>query len=70
MNISNEITYVAADEQHQVIPYVRVKDPQGRITEYFAKDSSLTKDQIAKATQAANGLRGLPQSSDAHLYSP
>ncbi len=51
MNISNEITYVAADEQHQVIPYVRVKDPQGRITEYFAKDSSLTKDQIAKATK-------------------
>jgi len=51
MNISNEITYVAADEQHQVIPYVRVKDPQGRITEYFAKDSSLTKEQIAKASK-------------------
>jgi len=51
MNIANEITYVAADEQHQIIPYVHVKDLQGRVTEYFAKDSSLTKDQIAQATK-------------------
>jgi NapC/NirT cytochrome c family protein len=49
MNISNEISYVASDEQHQVIPYVHVKDTQGRVTEYVAKDSTLSKDQIAKA---------------------
>jgi nitrate/TMAO reductase-like tetraheme cytochrome c subunit len=49
MNISNEITYVASDEQHQTIPYVHVKDVQGRVTDYFAKDSNLSKDQIAKA---------------------
>ena len=49
MNISNEITYVATDEQRQTIAYVRAKDLQGRVTEYFAKDSTLTKDQIAKA---------------------
>ncbi len=49
MNIANEITYVASDEQRQVIPYVHVKNRQGRVTEYFAKDSSLTKDQIAAA---------------------
>lgn len=48
MNIANEITYVA-DEKRQVIPYVHVKNMQGRVTEYFAKDSALTKDQIAKA---------------------
>jgi nitrate/TMAO reductase-like tetraheme cytochrome c subunit len=51
MNISNEITYVAGDEQHQVIPYVHVKDVQGRVTEYFAKDSTLSRDQIAKAAK-------------------
>jgi hypothetical protein len=51
MNIANEINYVAADEQHQVIPYIHVKDMQGRVTEYFAKDSKLTKDQIAKSPQ-------------------
>ena len=49
MNIANEITYVATDERRQTIPYIHVKDMQGRETEYFAKDSPLTKDQIAKA---------------------
>jgi nitrate/TMAO reductase-like tetraheme cytochrome c subunit len=51
MNISNEIKYVAADEKRQVIPYIHVKDAQGRVTEYFAKDSTMSKDQIAKATR-------------------
>jgi nitrate/TMAO reductase-like tetraheme cytochrome c subunit len=48
MNIANKIDYVAADEKHQVIPYIHVEDQQGRVTEYFAKDSTLTKDQITK----------------------
>ncbi len=51
MNISNEIAYVSTDDDHQVIPYVHVKDMQGRVTEYYAKDSTLSKDQIAKAAQ-------------------
>jgi hypothetical protein len=33
-----------------VIPYIHVKDSQGRVTEYFAKDSTMSKEQIAKAT--------------------
>jgi nitrate/TMAO reductase-like tetraheme cytochrome c subunit len=49
MNIANKIDYVEADDKRQVIPYVHVEDMQGRITEYYAKDSTLTKDQIAKA---------------------
>jgi nitrate/TMAO reductase-like tetraheme cytochrome c subunit len=48
MNIGNKIDYVAADEKHQVIPYIHVEDLQGRVTEYYAKDSTLSKDQIAK----------------------
>lgn len=51
MNIANEITYVSSDEQRQVIPYIHVKDMQGRVTEYFAKDASLTKQQIAALPQ-------------------
>ena len=47
MNIGNEISYVAADDKRQVIPYMYVKDMQGQMTEYFAKDSPLSKDQIA-----------------------
>jgi len=49
MNISNEITYIATDDQRQVIPYIHLKDHQGRVTEFFAKDSTLTKEQIAKS---------------------
>ena len=49
MNIANQIDYVAADEKRQVIPYIHVKDVQGRVTEYYAQDSTLSKEQIAKA---------------------
>jgi nitrate/TMAO reductase-like tetraheme cytochrome c subunit len=49
MNIANKIDYVAADDKRQVIDYIRVEDMQGRVTEYYAKDSKLSKDQIAKA---------------------
>ena len=49
MNIANKIDYVAADEQRQTVAYVHVEDLQGRVTEYYAKDSKLSKDQIAKA---------------------
>src|SRR5579859_924899 len=51
MNIGNKIDYVAADEKRQVIPYIHVEDQQGRITEYYAKDSTLSKDQLAKAAR-------------------
>jgi nitrate/TMAO reductase-like tetraheme cytochrome c subunit len=48
MNIANEIDYVATDEKRQVIPYIYVKDMQGRVTEYFAQDPNLNKEQIVK----------------------
>jgi len=32
-----------------VIPYIHVKDMQGRVTEYLAKDANLSKQQIAAA---------------------
>jgi nitrate/TMAO reductase-like tetraheme cytochrome c subunit len=49
MNTGNVITYVAADEKREVIPYIHVKDLQGRVTEYYAKDSKLSNEQIAQA---------------------
>ena len=66
MNIGNKIDYVAADEKRQVIPYIHVEDQQGRVTEYYAKDSTLSKDQIGSVA-APHGLRGLSQPSHAHL---
>ncbi|MBV8206576.1 MAG: NapC/NirT family cytochrome c [Acidobacteria bacterium] len=47
MNIANRITYVATDPQRQSIPWVRVEDNAGHVTDYMAKSSSLTPQQIA-----------------------
>ena len=49
MNIANQIDYVAADEKRQIIPYIHVRDMQGRVTEYYAQDSTMKKEDIAKA---------------------
>ena len=48
-NIENRIIYLASDPQHQVIPWVQARDPEGRSTVYVAKDSSLTPEQIQKS---------------------
>ena len=57
MNIGNKIDYVTADDKRQVIPTSTSKT-QGRVTEYYAKDSTLNKDQIAVARH--HGLCRLP----------
>lgn len=49
MNVANQVTYIATDEKRQDIPWVRLKDSTGKVTEYFARGSSLTPDQIAQA---------------------
>ncbi|MEO6238826.1 MAG: NapC/NirT family cytochrome c [Vicinamibacterales bacterium] len=36
MNIGNDVEYVAADAQRQVIPFVRLRDRQGNVREYRA----------------------------------
>ena len=51
MNIENEINYISSDDKRQVIPYIHVKDLQGRVVEYFAKDSKLTREQIEKTAK-------------------
>ena len=50
MNIANEITYVAADEHRQKIPWVRMRSrTTGQVTEYRAQDSTMTDAQLATA---------------------
>jgi len=51
MNIANEITYVSIDERRQVIPWVQIKDREGRVTEYFDRNRPLTPDQIASGNR-------------------
>ena len=48
MNIANEVWYGASDPQRQKIPWVRIKDQQGRITDYFDRTVSLTAEQLKK----------------------
>jgi len=48
MNIGNEVWYGASDPQRQKIPWVRIKDRQGRVTEYFDRTVSLTAEQLQK----------------------
>ena len=45
MNVANEIEYVTTDDKRQEIPYVRFKDPQGNVREYFAE--GVTPEKIA-----------------------
>jgi hypothetical protein len=49
MNIANEITYIASDDKRQKIEWVRMKDRNGRVTEYTLNGSKLTPQQIAAA---------------------
>ncbi len=51
MNIANEVTYIATDRQRQVIPWVRVKDRSGKVTEYRTEGVKLTDAQITAATK-------------------
>ena len=46
MNVANEIEYITTDDKRQVIPYVRLKDRNGNVREYFAE--GVTPDQLAK----------------------
>lgn len=47
MNLANEISYIATDRQRQVIPWVRVKDREGNVTEYYDRVRPLDANQIA-----------------------
>jgi hypothetical protein len=49
MNLANEISYIATDSRRQVIPWIRVKDQQGRVTEYYDRTRPLSVEQIATA---------------------
>jgi nitrate/TMAO reductase-like tetraheme cytochrome c subunit len=69
MNTGNKIEYVAADEKHETISYIHVEDLQGRVTEYYAKDSTLSKDQIAKAPRRRMDCVDC-HNRPAHIYVP
>jgi hypothetical protein len=48
MNIGNEIWYGASDRQRQKIPWIRVRDREGKITEYFDRSVRLSGEELKK----------------------
>ena len=69
MNINNEITYVATDEDRQNIPWVRLKDESGNVTEYTAKNAQLSPQQIEQAPKRTMDCIDC-HNRPAHIYQP
>jgi hypothetical protein len=69
MNVANEITFVATDRQRQVIPWVRVKDRQGNVTEYMDRNRPLSPEQMAGAAKRRMDCIDC-HNRPAHIYVP
>ncbi len=69
MNLSNEISYIATDEQRQKIPWVRMKDASGKVIEFTTKDTQFSPQQIEqtpKRTMDCIDCHNRPT----HIYQP
>jgi hypothetical protein len=67
MNLANEITFIATDDRRQKIPWVRMKDANGKITEFTAKGSTFSPEEINVSEKRRMDCIDLSQPSDAHL---
>jgi nitrate/TMAO reductase-like tetraheme cytochrome c subunit len=69
MNIANTMTYFATDEQRQVIPWVKMVDAKGNVTEFITKDNPPTQEQIDKAAQRKMDCIDC-HNRPSHIYTP
>ena len=69
MNIGNEVTYVATDDHRQVIPWVRIKDRQGNVTEYSDRQQPLSQEQAANSPMRKMDCVDC-HNRPAHVYQP
>jgi hypothetical protein len=69
MNIGNEVTYVPLDPQRQVIPWVRIKDREGNVTEYHDRRRQLSPEQINLAVKRKMDCVDC-HNRPAHVYLP
>ncbi|MCD9184922.1 MAG: NapC/NirT family cytochrome c [Pyrinomonadaceae bacterium] len=51
MNLGNEITFVSSDERRQDIAYIRMKDMNGKVVEYYDRETKMPQGEIEKAAQ-------------------
>lgn len=69
VNPANEVSYITTDKQRQVIPWVQLKDKDGKITEFFDRSQPLTPEQ--KATLPARKMDCVDcHNRPAHQYLP
>ena len=70
MNIENETTYVAADEQRQQIPWIRIRNRRtGQVTEYKLENTEMTDAQIAAAPKRTMDCIDC-HNRPTHIYEP
>jgi nitrate/TMAO reductase-like tetraheme cytochrome c subunit len=69
MNLANEVTFIATDQQRQVIPWIRVKDRNGNVTEYVDRARPLSAEQIAAAEKRRMDCIDC-HNRPAHIYLP
>jgi hypothetical protein len=69
MNTANEITFISTDEQRQVVPWIRVKDRQGNVTEYYDRLRPLASHEIERATKRRMDCVDC-HNRPAHVYLP
>lgn len=69
MNLANEITYLATDDQRQIIPWVQAKDRNGNLTVYVAGNAQLPLDQMERAPKRRLDCIDC-HNRPAHIYNP
>lgn len=69
MSLANEITFVAADEQRQIIPWVQAKDKDENVTVYEAVNSRLTPAQVSAGEKRRMDCIDC-HNRPAHIYNP
>jgi NapC/NirT cytochrome c family, N-terminal region len=69
MNIANEVTYISTDNQRQVIPWVQIKDREGRVTQYHDRSRPLSPEQITLASKRLMDCVDC-HNRPAHVYLP
>ena len=69
MNIANVLEYVSTDDHRQIIPWVRIKDRQGNVTEYYDRNRPLSQQQMAAASKRRMDCVDC-HNRPAHVYLP
>ena len=69
MNIANQVTYASTDETRQTIPWIRVQDRNGNVTEYYDQTRRMTPEELQAAPKRRMDCVDC-HNRPAHIYQP